>query len=353
MEHNSTIAATTDSEKGTGNKEKEIYRWKNTNQTNWKRSKELEKKRKCLPYKSKKSFLQLNYLKVLNAAKIVARNAQKSLHKTSVRNFANPIQDLYKILRCKKEFLLKRIIIKPVQTTRKSVPIEKQRSSSREYGFYKNNTVFERVCKNYFMSTLCISTGPIETAVKHVDDHGVFTKMDNRGRQVPANKTPGEQIQEKMKESNKVPVKLKIYKKVFGTEYNLAFYHPKKDQCSICNNYKKDKTNINIQNEYTQRIERKEASYRSKELDKKKSGHESYLCVTMDLQSLLQIPSTADSLMYYSRKLNLYNLSIYEFKPPQNDAHCMIWTEINGKRGIAEIASAIHLWIKNLPEVLT
>ncbi|CAG4952528.1 unnamed protein product [Parnassius apollo] len=136
------------------------------------------------------SFLQLNYLKVLNAAKIVARNAQKSLHKTSVRNFATPFGKL------QKEFLLKRIIIKPVQTTRKSVPIEKQRSSSREYGFYKNKTVFERVCKNYFMFTLCISTGPIETAVKHVDDHGVFTKMDNRGRQAPANKTPGEQIQE-------------------------------------------------------------------------------------------------------------------------------------------------------------
>ncbi|CAG5014807.1 unnamed protein product [Parnassius apollo] len=53
MEHNITIAETTDSEKGTGNKEKEIYRWKNTNQKNWKRNKELEKKRKCLPYKSK------------------------------------------------------------------------------------------------------------------------------------------------------------------------------------------------------------------------------------------------------------------------------------------------------------
>lgn len=41
-----------------------------------------------------------------------------------------------------------------------------------------------------------------------------------------------------------------------------------------------------------------------------------------------------------------------KFKPPQNDAHCMIWTEINGKRCSIETASAIHLWIKNLPEVL-
>ncbi|CAK1600206.1 unnamed protein product [Parnassius mnemosyne] len=394
MEHNITIAETTDSEKVTGNKEKEIYRWKNTNQTNWKRNKELEKKRKCLPYKSKTGkFLAA---KLPKSPKCSQNCRQKCTEKFTQNEREKLCKSYWSIqdFKLQKEFLLKRIIIKPVQTIRKSVPIEKQRSSSREYGFYKNKTVFERVCKNYFMSTLCISTGPIETAVKHVDDHGVFTKMDNRGRQAPANKTPGEQIQEvknhiesfpvidshycrkkttrkyleptlsiskmydlyvqKIKESNKVPVKLNIYKKVFGTEYNLAFYHPKKDQCSICNNYKKDKTNINIQIDYTQHIERKEASYRSKELDKKKSGEDkSYLCVTMDLQSLLQIPSTADSLMYYSRKLNLYNLSIYEFKPPQNDAHCMIWTEINGKRGSVEIASAIHLWIKNLPEVLT
>ncbi|CAG4939318.1 unnamed protein product [Parnassius apollo] len=92
MEHNITIAETTESEKGTGNKEKEICRWKNTNQTNWKRNKELEKKRKCLPYKSKTGkFL------AAKLPKIVARNAQKSLHKTSVRKLANPI-GLYKIL---------------------------------------------------------------------------------------------------------------------------------------------------------------------------------------------------------------------------------------------------------------
>ncbi|CAH1643294.1 unnamed protein product [Spodoptera littoralis] len=396
MKHDVTIAETTDTETETetGNKEKKIYRWKKSNQTNWKRNKELQKKRKCLPYKSKTG--KLCAAKLPKSPKCSNSCRQKCTEKFTqnereiICKHYWSIQD-YKL---QKEFLLKRIIIKPVQTTRKSVPIDKQRSTSRQYGFYKNKTVFEQVCKNYFMSTLCISTGPIETAVKHVDDHGAFTKIDNRGRQAPANKTPEEQIQDvkdhiesfpvidshycrkksnrkyleptlsiskmydlyvqKMKKNNKVPVKFNIYKKVFGTQYNLAFYHPKKDQCSTCNNYNKDKSNINILNEYTQHIERKEASYRSKELDKKRSEEDdSYLCVTMDLQSLLQIPSTADSLMYYSRKLNLYNLSIYEFKPPQNDAHCMIWTEINGKRGSVEIASAIYLWIKNLPEAVT
>ncbi|XP_045506624.1 uncharacterized protein LOC123702846 [Colias croceus] len=396
MEQNVIIESeTTDSEIDiTGNKEEKIFRWKKKNKKNWIRNKELEKKRKCLPYKSKTG--KLRAAKSPKNPKCSKNCRQKCTEKFTQIEREIICKSYWSIAsyNLQKEFLLRRIIIKPVQTTRKSVSIDKQRSSSRVYGFYKGKTVFERVCKNFFMSTLCISTGPIETAVKHVDDHGVFSKLDNRGRRAPANKTPEEQIQEvknhiesfpvidshycrkktnrkyldptlsiskmydlyvqKMKEINKLPVKLNIYKKVFGTEYNLAFYHPKKDQCSTCNNYIKDKTNINIQNEYTQHIERKEASYRSKNLDKKKSEEDkSYLCVTMDLQSLLQIPSTADSLMYYSRKLNLYNLSIYEFKPPQNDAHCMIWTEINGKRGSVEIASAIYLWIKKLPEVLT
>ncbi|CAB3231905.1 unnamed protein product [Arctia plantaginis] len=127
--------------------------------------------------------------------KEICQKCTEKFTQTSVRKFANPIS-LYKILSCKKcllACLLKRIIIKPVQTTRKSVPIDNQRSTSREYGFFKNKTVFERVCKNCFMSTLYISSGPIETAVKHVDDHGVFTKMEHRGRQAPANKTPEEQ----------------------------------------------------------------------------------------------------------------------------------------------------------------
>lgn len=391
---NVTIAETTDTEIETENKKKEIYRWKKKNQSNWKRNKELEKKRKCLPYKSKTG--KLCAAKIPKNPKCSNNCRQKCTEKFTQNEREEICKSYWSIqdYKLQKEFLLRRINIKPVQTARKSVPIDKQRSTSREYGFYKNKNVFERVCKNYFMSTLCISTGPIETAVKHVDNNGAFTKMDNRGKQPPINKTPEEQIEEvknhiesfpvmdshycrkktakkyleptlsiskmydlyveKMKKNNKTPVKFNIYKRVFGTQYNLAFYHPKKDQCSTCNNYNKDKTNTNILNEYTQHIERKEASYRSKELDKKRSEEDgSYLCVTMDLQSLLQIPSTADSLMYYSRKLNLYNLSIYQFKPPQKDAHCMIWTEINGKRGSVEIASAIYLWIKNLPEAVT
>ncbi|CAG5024232.1 unnamed protein product [Parnassius apollo] len=162
MEHNITITETTDSEKGTGNKEKEIYRWKNTNQTNWKRNKELEKKRKCLPFTFK--FIKTGKFlaaKLPKSPKCSQNCRQKCSEKFTQNEREKLCKSYWSIqdFKLQNEFLLKRIIIKPVQTTKKSEPIEKQRSSSREYGFYKNKTVYERVCKNYFMSTLCISTG--------------------------------------------------------------------------------------------------------------------------------------------------------------------------------------------------
>jgi len=57
------------------------------------------------------------------------------------------------------------------------------------------------------------------------------------------------------------------------------------------------------------------------------------------LQSTLQIPSSDVSLMYYSRKLNMYNLTVYESSSPHN-AFCFTWAEINSKRGSNEIGHA-------------
>ena len=66
------------------------------------------------------------------------------------------------------------------------------------------------------------------------------------------------------------------------------------------------------------------------------------MTVTFDIQSVLQIPSSEVSLLYYKRKLNMYNLTIYEgFQP--NRGFCLAWTEISGNRGSCEIGSCL-LW---------
>jgi len=53
--------------------------------------------------------------------------------------------------------------------------------------------------------------------------------------------------------------------------------------------------------------------------------------------------------MYYSRKLCVYNLTLYEAATP-NNAFCFLWTEVNGQKGGSEIGSALLKWIYQLPK---
>ena len=57
------------------------------------------------------------------------------------------------------------------------------------------------------------------------------------------------------------------------------------------------------------------------------------------------------SQLYYSRKICVYNLTIYESRLP-NDGYCNVWTEMNGKRGSSEIGSALWFWLKQIPKTV-
>jgi hypothetical protein len=108
-----------------------------------------------------------------------------------------------------------------------------------------------------------------------------------------------------------------------------------------------------MEEKYKKHITRNEEASKAKQLDKKQaSAKDNNVSMTFDLQCVLQIPSSNVSLMYYSRKLNLLNLTIYEAAPP-NRAFCFPWTEINGKRGSSEIGTCLMKWINGLPPHVT
>ena len=50
----------------------------------------------------------------------------------------------------------------------------------------------------------------------------------------------------------------------------------------------------------------------------------------------------------YSRKLNVYNLGVYELAVPHR-AFCYCWPEVEGKRRSNDIGSAVFYWLKPLP----
>jgi len=150
------------------------------------------------------------------------------------------------------------------------------------------------------------------------------------------------------------PVSVSVYRKVFGTEYNYSFFKPKKDQCETCFKYSQanDSDKMQLKNDYDEHIRMKEQWQNAKTVDKNEAALKPNVAMaTFDLQSVLQIPCSEVSPLYYSRKLNMFNLTFYSLKPP-NDAACYCWTELDGKRGSSEVGTCILKWLSKLPETV-
>lgn len=77
---------------------------------------------------------------------------------------------------------------------------------------------------------------------------------------------------------------------------------------------------------------RKKVCQEAKEDDKTRANtDDTFMSITMDLQAILQMPTGGESILYYKRKLVLYNFTIYEAKLT-NNAYCLCWSELNGKK---------------------
>ena len=247
-----------------------------------------------------------------------------------------------------------------------------------------------QVCKNFFLKTLNLGRKTVDYAIKN-KTHGVFTGKDRRGSQTPANKTPEGDITfvrqhiesfptidphytrkdtkrkylpqelnirrmhslyiDKCKETSRKPVKEKVYRNLFCNEYNLSFFHPKKDQCQVCNHFEnlkaEGKVDANMQQEYDKHQDRKKMSRLEKEKDKRKAKSDpTYHVSAFDLEAVLTTPCSLVGELYYKHKLCCYNLSFYSLG--NSNATCYLWDETQGRRGSCEIGSCILLHLNSL-----
>ena len=149
--------------------------------------------------------------------------------------------------------------------------------------------------------------------------------------------------------STSVPSEL-VYRRIFGNEFNLSFFVPKKDQCNICVKYTSSSEKPQLEEVYQAHVKSKNRAQQEKSADKALSIVDpiQYHVVTFDLQSVLQLPSGDVGQLYYKRKLVVYNLTVYGMVSP-NDAYCFNWTECDGKKGANEIGSILHKYIMSLP----
>jgi len=131
-----------------------------------------------------------------------------------------------------------------------------------------------------------------------------------------------------------------VYRSVFVTQLNLSFFVPKKDQCMVCSKYqsgtaeKKEAAEL----DFVEHLHQKKILLKLRR--KRVQSNPAFVSATFDMQSVLQLPSGAESLLYYKRKRVVHNQTIYEAAAP-NKGYCYLWPENAGKRGSVEIGSVL------------
>ena len=170
-----------------------------------------------------------------------------------------------------KDFLLSRMKVGEVER-RRVQEADRRRKLREQVISYFLDTAGDRVrvCKKFFTKTLCIGHAPIDTAFRQRSDQGTFLGEDLRGKQhnnktdpastavvrahiesfpkieshYTGSKDTGRQFLDQSLNISKMyrlyresfdpkegiqPVKEGFYRKIFVTEYNLAFFSPNQD----------------------------------------------------------------------------------------------------------------------------
>lgn len=140
------------------------------------------------------------------------------------------------------------------------------------------------------------------------------------------------------------------YDTIFNTEFNISFFQPKKDQCSICEAYKNssEAEKANGQAEYDRHIKNKMKSREEKQKDLAISKEDGDVIVaSFDLQAVLPPPCGDISTFFYKCRLNCFNFTIFEIT--SRNGFCYFWHEAIAMRGANEIATCLLDYLFNLP----
>ncbi|GFO32251.1 DNA repair protein rhp54 [Plakobranchus ocellatus] len=141
---------------------------------------------------------------------------------------------------------------------------------------------------------------------------------------------------------------LTSYKTSFYSEYNIGFHKPKKDVCDFCSTHLQAiKVDPNINQEaYLQHRKGIDTIRQSKKSIKRRVRQTNDEAgATFDLEEVLPTPKSNESCLYYKRKLNTYNLTVFDFDDVQ--ARNFVWNERQAKRGSNEIASCVYKYLLN------
>lgn len=254
------------------------------------------------------------------------------------------------------------------------------KSFSFEYYLEKENDKF-RVCKPFFLNTLCISQKPIYNVHLKKSDSGT-PQSDKRGQGTKdrISKKDKDNIRQHIesfpsvdahycrKDSKKkyldpslniqkmyelyvemchekpiiTPQKLSLYRNIFNFEYNLEFLQPKTDRCDTCEEYRLAKMEKRINQEmevaYQSHVSKKIIMRQERENDNKlQISNCAVIC--FDLENVINLPKSEVSVLFYKQKLNVYNLTAHS--SVNKEVYCAVWPETMCGRSGNDLSSAL------------
>ena len=145
-----------------------------------------------------------------------------------------------------------------------------------------------------------------------------------------------------------------FYRQIFTSCYNIGFKHPQTDMCNKCFALDQAMSDIRGIAEKSEELENLQAEKESHitladsawNLLKAQQKDEDPDCmiIAVDLQQTLPCPKLGVNRFYYTRKLWVYNLCIFDVKTKKS--HMCLWDESTGGRGADEVASCIYRWLQ-------
>jgi len=132
------------------------------------------------------------------------------------------------------------------------------------------------------------------------------------------------------------------YKDTFDGEFNLSFFTSRKDQCNVCTLF----SGVEEESEILAELLKNRTCGRDlKESDKTKAINEGngLTVACFDFQKVLSTPQSKASLIYYKRKLSVFNMTIYNMAP--KIGYCCVWDETQAKKGSNEVSSALKKFL--------
>ncbi|KAL4702893.1 hypothetical protein ACJJTC_001839 [Scirpophaga incertulas] len=232
-----------------------------------------------------------------------------------------------------------------VTKSKHTIGVVQKRNTAKKCFLTKKNEA-RQVCQKFFSKTV------ITDAIKKLNDMNCFDACDARGGHQPVNKTKPDIIQSIRSHIASFPCMEAHYsrkdsqRRYLDKNFNVRkMYLLYEEECLknelvsaseityrrifsyfVTATAEKKKE---LEDAYLAHQERKKTC--NKEKDKIRANSENSLSsVTFYLQAVLQIPTCDVGLLYYSRKLCVYNLTVYEAGLPMmiwHDAYCFPWSE--------------------------